>query len=114
MKSFQKVFSKLEKNCSLNCDQVVQLNDFLPVFLLSMSLCRRMGNIVFFYCVVPVIWVFLNQNLDIFYGFPKKKIPMSIPITSTLGVSSPAPPPPGIFCSVECPHPKNIFIHMMI
>ena len=47
MKSFQKVFSKLVKNCSLNCDQVVQLNDFLPGLLLSMSFCRRMGNIVF-------------------------------------------------------------------
>ena len=48
MKSFQKVFSKLEKNCSSNCGQVVQLNDFLPGFLLSMSFCRRMGNTVFF------------------------------------------------------------------
>ena len=28
MKNFRKVFNKLEKNCSSNCDQVVQLNDF--------------------------------------------------------------------------------------
>ena len=48
MKSFQKVSSKLEKNCSSNCGQVVQLDDFLPGFLLSMSFCRWMGNIVFF------------------------------------------------------------------
>ena len=48
MKSFQKVFSKLEKICSSNCDQVVQLNDFLSGFLLSMFFCRRMGSTVFF------------------------------------------------------------------
>ena len=48
MKSFQKFFSKLEKNCSSNCGQVVQLNDLLPGFLLSMSFCKRMGNTVFF------------------------------------------------------------------
>ena len=48
MKSFQKVFSKLEKNCLSNCDQAVQLNDFLPGFLSSMSFCRRLGNSVFF------------------------------------------------------------------
>ena len=48
MKSFRKVFSELRKNCSSNCEQVVQLNDFLPMFLSSMSFCRRMRNAVFF------------------------------------------------------------------
>ena len=59
MKSFQKVFSKLENNCSSNGGQVVQLNDFLPGFLLSMSFCRRMGNTVIF-IVLCKIWVFLR------------------------------------------------------
>ena len=48
MESFRKVFSELGKSCSSNREQVVQLHDFLPVFLSSMCFCRRMGNSVFF------------------------------------------------------------------
>ena len=59
MKSFRKVFSELEKICSSDCEQVVQLNDFFTHVLSSMSFWRQMRRSVFF-CVVPAIWVFLG------------------------------------------------------
>ena len=59
MKSFRKVFSELGKSCSSNCEQVVQLNDFLRVFLSSMCFCRGRGNAVFF-VLCQQIWVFLG------------------------------------------------------
>ena len=75
MKSFQKVFSKLEKNCSSTCGQVVQLNDFLPGFLLSMSFCRRMGNTVFFIVLCQSSGYFkgLKSKFGYFLWFSKKK-----------------------------------------
>ena len=63
MKSFQKIFSELGKNCSSNCEQVVQLNDFLPMFLSSMSFCKRMRNSAFLCC---------SNNLGIFRGLKSK------------------------------------------
>ena len=59
MNSFQKVFSKVEKNCSSNCSQVVQLNDFYLGFYCACLFAGRWET-QYFYCVVPVIWAFLR------------------------------------------------------
>ena len=61
----------------------------------------------FLLCCASNLGIFkgLKSKFGYFLWFSKKKILMSIPITSTLGVSPP-PPPPRIFCSVECPHPR--------
>ena len=74
MKCFQKVFSKLEKKSSSNCDQVVQLNDFSPGFLSSMSFADGWETQYFLLRCASNLGIFkgLKSKSGYFYGFPKK------------------------------------------
>ena len=63
MKSFRKVFSELGKICSSNCEQVVQLNDFLPMFYQACLFGDRYESQYFLCCA---------SNLGIFRGLKSK------------------------------------------